>query len=178
MGLYSLNYTMGQIGASSIREKPRHFQKVFAPSYSFFGNRYVPLLLIFLKILALSKLTSNLIRCSIHFHVVFRRARNNERSTSFIYKNRVHFVDDAVVMASLNKLLTRDSHIVSQIIETKFAVRSIGYISKICFFTFFLIHICIYNPNRKAQEFINRPHPLSVTLCQVIVHSHNMHALT
>ena len=33
-----------------------------------------------------------------------------------------------------------------------------------------------YHSNSHAEEFIDRTHPLRVTLCEILIHSHHMHA--
>ena len=132
-----------------------------------------------------------------------RTAGNDQRSTSFIYQDVVHFVDDGEVQAAfLHHLLRRIHHIVPQIIETKFIVGAIGNIAVVCFLSAdgfeeleaviigcvigietirtgittgagILNHRCT-----QTQNVINRPHALQTYFAEIIVGRHQMRAFS
>src|SRR4029453_25561 len=64
---------------------------------------------------------------------LFRRARNNQRGSSLVDQNIVHFIDDNKVELSLDVLLQREFHVVSQVIESELVVRTVGDICAISF---------------------------------------------
>ena len=57
-------------------------------------------------------------------------AGNNERRTGFVDQNGIDFIDNCVVMtALLHHILGAHRHIIAEVIESKFAIRSIGDIT-------------------------------------------------
>ena len=80
-------------------------------------------------------------------------------------------------MAALVHLCQFGFHIVAQIIKPKFIVCRIGHITTIrgIFFGFGLLGID--HTSGQAQGAEHLAHPFGVTLGEVVVHRHNMHAL-
>ncbi len=59
-----------------------------------------------------------------------RRATDDKRCAGFIDEDRVHFVDDGIVMRALDLLIaTRRHAVVPQVIETKLAIGAVGNVA-------------------------------------------------
>ena len=54
------------------------------------------------------------------------RTANDERSTRFIDKNRIHFVNNCEVMFALDAILEIPCHIVAEIVETEFVIGAVS----------------------------------------------------
>jgi hypothetical protein len=93
------------------------------------------------------------------------------------FRYRVNFVNNAKMMPPLDKLIFSHSHIISKIVEAKLTVRSVSYVRKIRFFSFFLIHISINTLYGEAEKTIDRSHPFCVTLRQVVIHCNHMYSI-
>ena len=72
------------------------------------------------------------------------RAGNDKRRSRFVDKDRVHFVDDGVIVAALHHFFLAHGHaIVTQIVEAKFAVRSVGDVAIVLDPSFRGIHLVL-----------------------------------
>ena len=62
-------------------------------------------------------------------------------------------------------------HVVAKIIETQFVVRSVGNVASVLLFSLFADrgHVGLDRPDRQAQRFVNRGHPVAVALDEVVV---------
>ena len=82
-------------------------------------------------------------------------------------------------MLTLNQIFRVSSHIVTQIIETEFIVRTKGNISQISFTTGIGVRLMLIDTiNTQSVELVQRSHPLGVTFRQVIVHGNHMHTVS
>ena len=103
--------------------------------------------------------------------------RNNQRCSRLIDQYRVHLVDDAEMQISQHQLLLVDYHVVTQIIKAELVVCHIGNITAVSLLTLLAGHAVQHDSDRQAQKFMYLPHPLSVTLCQIVVDRYDMDAL-
>jgi len=104
--------------------------------------------------------------------------RDNERSTGIVNQHGVNLVDDGVVMGSLYQVGRRDGHVVTQIVETELVVgteRDVGLVSLATLWRVGLV--LVDTVHRKAVEHIERPHPLGVTLGQIVVDGYDVDAV-
>ena len=107
------------------------------------------------------------------------RTRNNQRRTCIIDKYRVNFVNNRIVVLALNQIGWRKCHVVTQIVETELVVCSESNIRSVSLTTCIAVRFVLVDAiNRKSVEHIQRPHPLGVTFCKVVVHGYNMHSPT
>ena len=105
-------------------------------------------------------------------------AGNDKRRPCFIDENRVHLVNDRVMESALHQLLLVNHHVVAQIVKAQLIVRHIGDITGIGRPSL-VIRIPIQDhAYRQPQSLVNLAHPLRVTVRQVVVHRHDMDALS
>ena len=94
-----------------------------------------------------------------------------------IDEHGVHLVDDTEVKPSQHQLLLVDYSVVAQIIETQLIVRHISDIAAVGLLPLLGGHPIENHAHGKPQEFVHLPHPLRVTLHQIVVDRHHMDAL-
>ena len=107
------------------------------------------------------------------------RPANNERGARFIDQDGIDFVDDRVIVAALDLLFARRRHaVVAQVIEAELAVRSVGDIHPVLLTTFVRRLIVLDDCHGQPEETVKLPHPLGVAPGEVIVHRHQVRALS
>ena len=112
---------------------------------------------------------------SIQIRTVFNATRNYQRRSRFVDKNRVHFIDDGVMQTALNTIFGTECHVVSQVIEAKLVIRTVGDIRLVGRLFFLQTLTGIDHTNRHIQRGKQRSHPLSTPFCQVVIDCHQMH---
>ena len=78
---------------------------------------------------------------------------------------------------SLYKLLFIDNHVITKIIKSKFIIGYISDVRTICSTALFRLHVIQYNTYGQPQELMYFAHPLSITLCQIVIDCNDVHAL-
>ena len=110
---------------------------------------------------------------------VGRWAGNDQRRSGIVNQNGVYLIHNGEVVAALHQFFRQSGHVVPQVIKTKFVVgaernvRSIGVASGIG-----IGLVLVYAVNSKSVELVQRTHPFSVALGQVVVHGNQVHAKT
>ena len=100
---------------------------------------------------------------------------NDQRRTRLIDQDGVHLVDDAVMQRALNQLLLVDDHVITQVIKAQLVICDIGDIAVVGF-PALIIGIRIQDhPDRQTQPTVNRTHPLSITLSQIVIDRDDMY---
>ena len=105
------------------------------------------------------------------------RAGDDERGTGFVDEDGVHFVDDGVMVTALHKLLGVKFHVVAQVVEAELVVRAVGDVRGVGFLALFVAQARDDDADAEAEEGIEPAHPFGVTLGEVVVDGHDMHAL-
>ena len=115
----------------------------------------------------------------IHVGCISDAARNDKWRTRFVNKNAVYFVNNGEVMATLHLVIKRSSHVVAQIVETEFVVRSVRDVTCVvdALFSGRLTTSWNNQANTEPHELMNASHPFSVESRQVIVDRDDMHAI-
>ena len=108
----------------------------------------------------------------------FRRPGNNQRRARFVNQNRVHFVHNREVMPALHAILQIVLHVVAQIIEAELVVGAKSDVRAIRRPPLHVIQIVNDHAHGQPQHLVNRPHPFRVPPRQIIVHRHNVNALS
>ena len=113
-----------------------------------------------------------------HLIVPFRyRTGNNQRRTGIVDQHRVNLIHNRIIVFTLYQILGMNRHVIAQIIETEFVIRTESNIRHISLTAFRRIRLMLINTiHRQTVEHIQRSHPLRVTLCQIIIHRHHMHS--
>ena len=82
-------------------------------------------------------------------------------------------------MFPLNEILLAERHIVTQIVETEFVVRSEGDVASVCLAACIRVRFVFVNAiDAESVEHIERPHPLGVSFGEVVVDSDHMNSLS
>ncbi len=104
---------------------------------------------------------------------------NNQRRTGIINQHGVHLIDDGVVVGPLYKVAGRNGHVVTQVVETELVVGTEGDICLIGLATSLRVGLVLVDTvHAQSVEHIKRPHPLRVTLGQIVVDGHHMDTIT
>ena len=106
------------------------------------------------------------------------RTGNDQRSARLINEDGIHLIHHRVVEATLHTVFQPEGHVVAQIVETVFVIGAIGNVAGIGIALLLRGLLGQDDANTQAQKFIQRTHPVGITLSQVIVHCHHMHAFT
>src|SRR5258708_7681642 len=102
----------------------------------------------------------------------------DQGGTRIIDQHAVHLIDHGIVMFALHHFIGGVHHVITQVIETEFVIGAIGDIGVVGFATGFAVGFVFVDAiYRQTQPFEDRPVPLGVTACQVIVHGHDMYSL-
>ena len=105
--------------------------------------------------------------------------RDDERRTGVVDEHRVGLIDDGVVVLALHEVLGRRSHVVAQVVEAEFVVRTEGDVGHVGLAARLGVGLVLVDAvHRQTVELVERTHPLGVTLGQVVVHRHQVHALS
>ena len=112
--------------------------------------------------------------------VTFRnRTRNDQRSTCIINQYGVDLIDDSIIMLALYKIFRADSHIITQVVETKFVIGTECDICHVSTATCFRIRLMLIDTvYTQAMEHIERAHPFRVTLSQIVIDCNHVYTIT
>lgn len=106
------------------------------------------------------------------------RAGDDERRTGVVDQHRVDLVDDGEVVLALHQVGRRRGHVVTQVVEAVFVVRTEGDVGHVCLAAGVGVGLRVVDAGyRKPVELVHRAHPLRVSLGQVVVHRDQVHAL-
>ena len=107
------------------------------------------------------------------------RTGDNQRSTGVVNQYGVHLIDDGVIVLALYQVFRADSHVVAQIVETEFVVRTEGDICEISLAACVGVGLVLVDAiHAQTVEHIKRTHPFGVTLCQIVVHGYYVYAVS
>ena len=102
---------------------------------------------------------------------------NDQRRTRFINQDGVDLVNDRVMQSALNHSLLINDHVVAEIVESELVIGPIRNIAIVGLFAGCIVHVIQNAADGQAQETVDLSHPLSVTVCQVIVDRDDVDAL-
>ena len=102
---------------------------------------------------------------------------NDERRPGFVDEDRVHLIDDGVVVAALHQFGQRPGHVVAQVIETKLVIGAVGDVGGVGLAPGRRRHAGQDAAHAQPQEPVDATHPLGVTFGEVVVDRHDVHAI-
>ena len=105
------------------------------------------------------------------------RAADDQRSPGLIDEDRVHLVDDRVMMAALHAFVQRPGHVVAQVVEAELVVGAVGDVGRVLYAAFGRGHLRQDHAHLEPEEAVHPAHPLGVTLGQVVVDRDDVHAV-
>ena len=106
------------------------------------------------------ELTNVFVYFMIFVCVVFALAADDERCSCFIDEDGVDFVDDTIVEAALNLAFCVYLHVVAQVVEAEFVVRSVCKVACVCGASCVVVHVAQNAADRLTQEDVHLAHPL------------------
>ncbi len=106
-----------------------------------------------------------------------RRPADDERRARFINQDRIHFVNDGVIMAALDLVLFALGHaVVAEIIEPELGIGAVGDVA-VVLLTADLRRLVVQDAaDGQAEELIDRAHPFAVARGEVIVDGDDVNA--
>ena len=117
-------------------------------------------------------------------HILFvvlrfrHRTGDDERSTRIVDEHGVHLVHDCVVMLALHEIVFGCGHVITQIIEAEFVVSTEGDVAVVGLLAVFGVGLMLVDTvHAEAVEHVERPHPLGVSLGQIVVHRNHVNTL-
>ena len=106
------------------------------------------------------------------------RPRYDERRAGIVNQHRVNLIYYGIIVRTLHKVGRRHGHIVTQVVETKFVVRTKRDVAIICASALRRVGLRLVDAvNRYSMEHIYGAHPLRVALGQIVVHRHHVHTV-
>ena len=72
-------------------------------------------------------------------------------------------------MVRLNQRIDVELHIIAEIVEAEFVIRTVGYIARIGVLAFDIVHIVLDTADCQAEKFMDLAHPLGVARGKVII---------
>ena len=125
----------------------------------------------------LLKARDQLVDFNVQLGAVFSLTGDDQRSTGFIDKDGVDFVDYGEIKLALEFFFHAESHVVTQVIETELVVGAVSDIGSIGFALFLRWLERCHDTDRQAQELVERAHPVGIPASQVVVHGYHVNAL-
>ena len=112
--------------------------------------------------------------------VAFRyRTGDNQRSTGVVNQYRVDLIDDGIVVLTLYKVFRADSHVVTQVVETEFVVRTERDVCQVCLTARVGVRLMAVDTiHAQSVEHIKRSHPFGVTFGEVIIHGNHVYTVS
>ena len=106
---------------------------------------------------------------SIHIGRFAAHSGNNKRSSRFIDKDTIDLVDDSINEFTLNHLLFSVNHVITEVIESEFIIRTIRNIRIICFTAVGIIHVMNDQSDGKTKITVHLTHPFTISAGEVII---------
>ena len=103
---------------------------------------------------------------------------NDQRRSGLIDQDGVHLIDDTEVQTSEHLLLLINGHVVAEIVEAQLVVGHIGDVAAVGSLSLLGGHLVQDNADLQSQELMHLTHPLRISLCQIVVDSNDMNALS
>src|SRR5438445_10718338 len=123
----------------------------------------------FLVLMAEFELRDDLVGGVVFVGCFVRSARNDKRRTGLVDQDRVDLVDDREIMITLYERLDVELHIIPEIIEAEFVVRSVCDVACICVLSLYIVHIVLNTADREAEEGVNFAHPLGIARSEIVI---------
>ncbi len=151
-------------------------EEALALRNAFFGERRGAQLFVDGVINIENQLGDNFVNAVILVGGFFRGAGNDERRARFVNQDRVHFVDDAELMAALDAVFEIVLHVVAEIIEAELVVGAEGDVGGVGGAPLSVIEIVDDDADGEAEELVDGAHPFGVAAGQVVVDGDDVNA--
>ena len=116
------------------------------------------------------------VRSADALRVILCLTGDDERRSCLIDEDRVDLIDDTEVMFGLDLVLKPPLHVVTQVVETKFVIRSVGDVACVSLTLPFIVLGGKDDTYCQTEVFINGSHPVAVTLRKIVVDRDDVNA--
>ena len=134
-------------------------------------------LVVALAVLAAAQPGGDLGELGVPARALLGRAADDQRGPRLVDQDRVHLVDDRVVVAALHAVLELPGHVVAQVVEAELVVGAVGDVGGVLLAAGGRVHVGEDHAHLEAEEAVHPAHPLRVALGQVVVDRDDVHAL-
>src|SRR3954469_17107656 len=105
------------------------------------------------------------------------RAADDERRARLIDQNRIDLIDDGIMIATLDLLVTGGRHsVVPQVIESELAVSAVSDVLGVLLAASLRRFVVLNAANTEAEKVIQLAHPFGVAASEIVVHGYEMRA--
>src|SRR6056300_105421 len=98
----------------------------------------------------------------IMFSIGFSRARNDQRCTRFINKDRINLINDRKAEIALHHITKAELQIIAEIVKAKLIIRAVSDITTIGSTALIVIKPARDAANAETQKFIDLAHPCRI----------------
>ena len=113
----------------------------------------------------------------VELGAVVERPGDDQRRTRLVDQDRVHLVDDRVVVAALDHLVALVLHVVAQIVEAELVVGRVGDVAGVGGAALLVVETVLDDADGQAEEPVDAAHPFGVAGGEVVVDGDDMDAL-
>ena len=107
------------------------------------------------------------------------RSGDDKRRSGIVNQDRIDLIDYCIVVFSLNDFPSVATHIVSQVVKTKFVVCAISDVRIVGTTSLFRIGFMLVNTiDAQSVELKQHSHPFAVSFCQIVIDSYHMDTLS
>ena len=136
-----------------------------------------PVIALFLLFHRPRQIGNDVLHAQVEVSMIFGLAGNDQRCPRFIDQDRIHFVDDGEIQATLDTLTGRIDHVVAQVVEAEFVVGAVGNVGRVGSLLGLVIHLGQIDTHSKTEETVQSSHPVRVAGRQVVIDRDDMDAL-
>ena len=102
-------------------------------------------------------------------------SRDNKGGTRLVNQDRIDLINNGKVMPALYLLVNGPSHIVTQVIEAKLVIRTVGNIGFILFTALVRVHRRENHARFHTKEPVDTTHQIRLIFGKVIIHRYHVH---
>ena len=113
----------------------------------------------------------------IQIGLVFGLATDDQGRARLVNQNRIHLIDNRVVQAPLHPVCCLIHHVVAQVVKAILVVSAVGDVGPVGSLLFFARHVGQIDADRQPQKVVKLAHPLGISISEVVIYRHHMHAL-
>ena len=125
----------------------------------------------------LAQLGHQLVDLRIQVCACLSRTRDDQWRAGLIDQDRVDLIDNCETQVTQHFVFQRKGQVIAQVVKAELVVCRVGDIAVVGL-AFFVLRLATPGyPNRQAKEFVDRAHPVSIALREVLVDCYDMHAV-
>src|SRR5688572_22057212 len=138
------------------------------------GKGNVPAIVIDEKVFANTQSASLEVGSVSHLRLVGGAAGNDERDSSLIDQDRVHFIDKGNCKWTMDLVLGVQRDLIAKVVKSDFVRRTVRDITGIGVLPFGRRHALLDTTDGQSEASVDRPHPLRIPARQVVICSEDV----